>query len=205
MALNIRSAFTLSVPLAAAWALLTDIERAAPCFPGATLLGRNEDGSWKANFVVKLGPMSFNFSGRFQITEADESTHKVVVKASGSDTKGRGGATATIDVRLFSEGVSSRVTVDSSVELSGGVAQFGRGAGMIDALSRQMIDQFAINLQRALPAPLDSVNSEGSSDKTDRPVLEAPPNAINAGTLAWRAFCASLSARLRRLWPFSRL
>ena len=196
MSLTIRSSFSMDAPLSAAWALLTDVERAAPCFPGTQLLGQNEDGSWKANFVVKLGPMAFIFEGRFQIAEADVETKHVVVKAQGSDKKGRGGANATVDVHLSSEAGCTVAHVVSIVDLSGSVAQFGRGAGMIEALSRQLIQQFATNLQQALPK-----HAEPAVGEVAPPALAAAPHqSLNAGTLFLRAMVAPLKAWIRRLF-----
>src|SRR5262245_12551789 len=123
--------------------MLTDIAQAAPRFPGTRLLGRNDDGSWRASFAVKLGPMAFSFAGKFELALADEAAGHVVVKAQGSDTKGRGGASAKVDVQLADapEAASgaTRVEIVSAVDLSGAVAQFGRVAGMVEALSRQLV------------------------------------------------------------------
>ena len=196
MSLTIRSSFSVDAPISAAWALLTDIERAAPCFPGTQLLGQNEDGSWKANFVVKLGPMAFIFEGRFQIAEADVETKHVLVKAQGSDKKGRGGANATIDVHLSSDAGLTVANVVSIVDLSGSVAQFGRGAGMIDALARQLINQFATNLQQALPTQAEPATGEVAYHAP----ADTPPQSLNAGTLFIRAMFAPLKAWFGRLF-----
>ena len=196
MSMTIRSSFYIEAPISAAWALLTDVERAAPCFPGTQLLGQNEDGSWKANFVVKLGPMAFTFEGRFQIAEADAETKHVLVKAQGSDKKGRGGANAAVDVHLSSDAGRTVATVVSIVDLSGSVAQFGRGAGMIEALSRQLINQFATNLQQALPTHDAPAAGEFASHAS----AEAPHHSLNAGSLFIRAMAAPLKAWIGRLF-----
>ncbi|VTU34432.1 hypothetical protein H4CHR_03413 [Variovorax sp. PBS-H4] len=193
MALTICSSFSLDAPKEEAWRLLTDIERAAPCFPGAQLLNRNEDGSWKANFVVKLGPMSFSFAGRFLITEADAERGHLMIKAQGSDTKGRGGANATVDVELSGGDSRTEVNLTSTVDLSGAVAQFGRGAGMIEALSRQLVDQFAINLRRALPARGTATANVAS------PGVSAA-QSLDGTALLGNAMLAAFKAWLRRLF-----
>ena len=196
MSLTVKSSFSLGAPADEAWRLLTDIERAAPCFPGAQLLNRNEDGSWKANFLVKLGPMSFSFAGRFQITEADAERGRLVIKAQGSDTKGRGGANATVDVELSGADAHTDVNLVSTVDLSGAVAQFGRGAGMIEALSRQLVNQFASNLQQALPA---SGAVSGSASGAAAPVA-APAQSLDGGALLGNALLAAVKAWIRRLF-----
>lgn len=201
MALTIQSTFVIAAPPATAWQLLTDIERAAPCFPGAQLLGRNDDGSWRASFGVKLGPMAFSFAGKFHLAEVDEAAGRVLVKAQGSDTKGRGGAKADVDMRLVPEGAGTRADITSTVDLSGAVAQFGRGAGMIEALSRQMIDQFAANLQQAIGTAAMPVVATTAPDRAQAaPVAQAPaPNDLNAGALVWRALLASIKGWFARL------
>jgi uncharacterized protein len=196
MALTIRSSFLLDSSKDEAWRLLTDIERAAPCFPGAQLLNRNEDGSWKANFVVKLGPMSFSFAGRFLITEADAERGHLMIKAQGSDTKGRGGANATVDVDLSGGETRTEVNLISTVDLSGAVAQFGRGAGMIEALSRQLVDQFAVNLRRALPAR--GASTADAADAASPSVSTA--HSLNGTALLSNAMLAAFKAWLRRLF-----
>lgn len=195
MALTIKSSFGIDAPQAAAWAILTDIERAAPCFPGAQLQGRNDDGSWRASFGVKLGPMAFSFAGKFNITVANEAAGHVVVKAQGSDTKGRGGANANVDVQLSPEGVGTRVDITSQVDLSGSVAQFGRGAGMIEALSKQLVDQFAANLRKAIGAE----GGAQAAAMAGQAAATAPaPASLDAGTLVWRALLASIKGWFSR-------
>ena len=205
MALTIQSSFVIAAPPATAWEILTDIERAAPCFPGAQLLGRNDDGSWRASFGVKLGPMAFSFAGKFHLAEVDPVAGRVLVKAQGSDTKGRGGAKADVDMRLRAEGSGTRADITSSVDLSGSVAQFGRGAGMIEALSRQLIDQFATNLQQTIGAqpatqaePMEA--PAGASITTSPRAAAAPAASLDAGSLMWRALAASVKGWFARLF-----
>ncbi|CAN5520657.1 hypothetical protein BH11PSE7_BH11PSE7_32430 [soil metagenome] len=195
MALTIKSSFAIAAPPPAAWAILTDIERAAPCFPGAQLQGRNDDGSWRASFGVKLGPMAFSFAGKFSIALADEAAGHVVVRAQGSDTKGRGGANANVDVQLAAEGGGTKVDITSAVDLSGSVAQFGRGAGMIQALSKQLVDQFAVNLRAAIDAQeMAQPVTAGAMSAVGQPAAPQalPAATLDAGSLMWRALLASL-------------
>ncbi len=200
MSLTLRSSFSLEAPMERAWGQLTNVQVAAPCFPGTQLLGQNEDGSWKANFVVKLGPMSFVFEGRFLIAEADADTRHVLVKASGTDKKGRGGAQATVDVRLVEEAERTVATLVSTVDLSGSVAQFGRGAGMIEALSRQLIDQFALNLQRTMPADEPASATVDAGAGQDHALGQSQPQALNGGSLFLRAMFAPFRNWLRRVF-----
>lgn len=206
MSLTIRSSFEIAAPRAQAWAVLTDIERAAPCFPGATLTGRREDGTWKGAFNVKLGPMSFKFGGAFGFIALDEAEGRATVKADGTDVKGRGGANARVEMHVLPiTAQSTRVELVSSVDLSGGVAQYGRGAGMIEALSQQLIDQFARNLGVAIAAtsPVRSIagdapgadSASGAISPMPAPMAAtapAPAATLDAGSLVWRALMATI-------------
>ncbi|MFM0757646.1 SRPBCC family protein [Paraburkholderia strydomiana] len=147
MAITIRSSFTVDAPPSDVWKTMIDIERSAPCFPGAELKEQQPDGSYKGGFTVKLGPLTLKFAGKFKIAEQNDADRKVVVSASGTDTKGRGGADAQINAAVTDAGSGkTKVDVVSDVNLSGTVAQYGRGAGMIEALSQQLLNQFAKNL-----------------------------------------------------------
>ena len=146
MAITIRSSFNVDAKPADAWRSLIDIELSAPCFPGAELKEKQADGSYKGAFSVKLGPMTFKFAGKFKIAEQDDASRTALVTASGTDTKGRGGADATIQVSVFDQEGKTRVDVVSDVNLSGTVAQYGRGSSMIEALSQQLLKQFSKNL-----------------------------------------------------------
>jgi len=200
--LTIRSAFDVVASRKATWALLTDIERAGPCFPGATVQGRNDDGSWRATFAVKLGPMSFAFAGRFNLVEVAEIAGRVLIKAQGSDTKGRGGAKADVEVQLSGTGSQTHVDIVSSVDLSGSVAQFGRGAGMIESLSKQLLQQFAANLQRELGTTVRAEPATEANTGTDSsllPLAALPPLApINALSLLWRSLLAAIRSWFAR-------
>jgi carbon monoxide dehydrogenase subunit G len=146
MAITIRSSFTVDAQPADVWKTMTDIERSAPCFPGAELKEQQPDGSYKGGFTVKLGPLTLKFAGKFKIADQNDANRTVVVSASGTDTKGRGGADAQINAAVAEAGGKTKVDVVSEVNLSGTVAQYGRGAGMIEALSQQLLNQFAKNL-----------------------------------------------------------
>jgi carbon monoxide dehydrogenase subunit G len=171
MALIIKSSFFVDVPRDVAWAVITDIERSAPCFPGAELGEREPDSSsYKGAFNVKLGPLSFRFAGKFGFLEMNPESGTAKISASGTDTKGRGGAQAMIDVSMTETDGRTEVQIVSDVVLSGSVAQYGRGSGMIQALSQQLINQFAKNLS--------GVIAGGDADGA-----AAQPAALNAGSL----------------------
>src|ERR1700754_2055162 len=172
MAITIRSSFTVDAPPSDVWKTMIDIERSAPCFPGAELKEQQADGSYKGGFTVKLGPLTLKFAGKFRIAEQNDADRTVVVSASGTDTKGRGGADAQINASVAEAGGKTKVDVVSDVNLSGTVAQYGRGAGMIEALSQQLLNQFAKNLTALIEADTAAApSSDAAADSA------APPQA----------------------------
>ncbi|HEY2019545.1 SRPBCC family protein [Paraburkholderia sp.] len=189
MAITIRSSFIVEAPPSDVWKTMIDIERSAPCFPGAELKEQQPDGSYKGGFTVKLGPLTLKFAGKFKIAEQNDAARTVVVSASGTDTKGRGGADAQINAAVTDAGGGkTKVDVVSDVNLSGTVAQYGRGAGMIEALSQQLLNQFAKNLTALIEA--DAAHSaEVAPATTSEPVasnLAGEPVAPRPATEARR-------------------
>jgi carbon monoxide dehydrogenase subunit G len=180
MAITIRSSFLVDAAPEQTWRSLVDIEFSAPCFPGAQLKEKLPDGSYKGAFTVKLGPLTFNFAGKFKLAEQDDAARTAVVTASGTDTKGRGGAEAKINVQVLDADGKSRVEVVSEVNLSGTVAQYGRGVSMIEALSQQLLNQFAKNLTKQIEAESAYVAPEASS--TSAPTPSAQPQAAATST-----------------------
>lgn len=140
---------SFDVPLAPAeaWPLLTDIQRIAPCMPGAEVTEVVDDKTYKGKIAVKLGPVALAFAGVVRFEELDAVNHTARVKAQGSDAKGRGSANATAAFRLEGVPAGSKVLVHTDLALSGAVAQYGRGVGIIQATAAQIMTQFAANLK----------------------------------------------------------
>lgn len=199
MSMHIQSAFKINAPPAVAWALITDIERVAPCFPGAEIAEALGNGMFRANFKVRLGPVSFSFAGKVGFVELDQAKGLAVINASGSDTKGRGAANGTVRCQLEADGKATRVALVSAVDLSGSVAQYGRGQGMITDLTQQLVNKFAENLealtlqtaaQTAPAAASDATSAPGTPPAAPAapaaPAGEAEMGGMLAGVL-WRA------------------
>jgi len=154
---------SFEVPLrpAQAWPLLMDIRRIAPCMPGAELTEAVGDNTYKGRIGVRLGPVALAFAGVVKLEDLDGVNHTARVKAQGSDAKGRGAANASASFRLEPSGEGSKVLVHTDLTLSGAVAQYGRGVGIIQATAAQIMTQFAVNLKAqiadrnpaAAPAP----------------------------------------------------
>ncbi len=144
------NSFEVPLPPAQAWAVLMDIRRIAPCMPGAQLAEVVDDTTYKGNISVRLGPVALTFAGLVRFEEIDNANFKARVKAQGNDAKGRGSANASSTFRLEPAGAGSKVLVHTDLTLSGAVAQYGRGAGMIQATAAALMNQFANNLKAHL-------------------------------------------------------
>lgn len=175
---------SFDVPLAPdqAWAVLMDIPRIAPCMPGAELTEVVDAQNYKGKISVRLGPVALAFAGRVQIDAIDEANRSANVKAQGSDAKGRGAANATASFRIEPAGSGSRVLIHTDLMLSGAVAQYGRGVGMIQATAAQIIGQFARNLRAQLahegeppPAPAAAAAPTAAAPEAAPPPLAAAP------------------------------
>jgi uncharacterized protein len=145
--------FTVNRSIAHAWAVLTDVERIAPCMPGAELK-EIEGDIYRGVVKVKLGPISTAFKGQATFVEKDDANHRAVLKGEGRDTGGKGNADALITAQL--EPVSAHVTkcvVSTDLHISGKVAQFGRG--VMGDVSAKLMTQFAHNLNTMLDSEED--------------------------------------------------
>ena len=143
--------FAVDAPLDAVWRHLLDVPKVASCVPGATLTKVIDDHTYEGKIGIKLGPIDVGYQGRVSLEEVDEAAHRVRLKAEGNESRGRGGAFATVTSQLFTEQGRTIVTMESDVAVTGVVAQFGRSAIMQEVSSR-MADRFARCLEQALKA-----------------------------------------------------
>ena len=176
------NSFEVPLPPAQAWKVLLDIERIAPCMPGAELTEVVSENTYKGKIGVRLGPVALTFAGIVKFEDIDEATHTARVAAQGTDAKGRGGANAASVFRLEPAGAGSKVLVHTNLTLSGAVAQYGRGVGIIQATAAQLMNQFARGLREQLaqdsPAPVSAPPPEVRSAPSIVP--GSPPAAAPA-------------------------
>jgi carbon monoxide dehydrogenase subunit G len=145
--MELTNEFVVPVPVDEAWVLLTDVERIAPCMPGAEL--QEIDGEEYRGIVkVKVGPITAQYKGKATFVEKDDGGHKAVLRAEGRDTRGQGNANATITATLVPEGSGTRVTVVTDLAITGRAAQFGRGV-MAD-VSTKLLGQFVSCLEKTV-------------------------------------------------------
>ncbi|HUC50879.1 MAG TPA: SRPBCC family protein [Xanthobacteraceae bacterium] len=173
------NAFDVPLEPAQAWAVLMDVPRIAPCMPGAELTEAVDQRNYKGKISVRLGPVALTFAGRIEFESVDDSNHTARVKAQGSDAKGRGAANAAATFRIEPAASGSKVLIHTDLMLSGAVAQYGRGVGMIQATAAQIIGQFATNLrtQLANEAPAAPPPPQESSPQTSPPQASPPLQA----------------------------
>ena len=151
--MKIHNEFSIPLPPAEAWQLLNDIPRVARCAPGAELLEQKDDGSFVGTISVRLGPVLLNFKGTVTYREVDEANHRVVADAAGTETKARGTARAQVIFALSPLEAGTKVSVDTDVQLAGSIAQYGRGAAVIQNTAQVIMDQFATNFAAHLANP----------------------------------------------------
>jgi carbon monoxide dehydrogenase subunit G len=137
--------FHVAVPVDEAWNVLTDVERIAPCLPGAELQ-EIEGEQYRGVVKVKVGPITAQYKGTASFVEQDATAHRAVLKAEGRDTRGQGNANATVTATLAEEAGGTTVKVVTDLTITGKVAQFGRGA--LAEVSGKLIAQFVHNLER---------------------------------------------------------
>ncbi|MFM8848251.1 MAG: SRPBCC family protein [Actinomycetota bacterium] len=163
--MDLNHSITVNQPIAETWKILTDLERIAPCLPGAQL--QEIDGDvYKGVVKIKVGPIVAQFKGEAQFAERDDTNFKATLKASGRDTGGKGNASATITAQLTSlTATTTECSVVTDLAITGKVAQFGRGA-MTD-ISEKLIAQFADNLNTLIDAGDPIADAAGSSAPSD--------------------------------------
>jgi carbon monoxide dehydrogenase subunit G len=186
---KLEQSFEVRAPVGRVWETLIDIERVAPCLPGAEITEAGDDGTYRGTFSVRLGPTTAAYRGELNMEELDEQARRVVMRATGQDKRGQGSAKATIVSTMHEEGELTRVDVETDFTITGRLARFGRG-GMIQDISNRLLKDFADCLQQRIEAP---------------PAAE--PNPVDAGapTTAkpiggFSLFFRALLDRIRRLF-----
>jgi carbon monoxide dehydrogenase subunit G len=147
--MRITHEFTVSVPPAQAWAVLTDLEAIAPCMPGAQLTGFDGQ-TYQGKVRIKLGPVVSDFGGTARFETKDDATYHAVIDAKGKDSRGSGNAAARITADLTPDPAGTRVSVDTDLSISGKVAQFG--SSMIKQVSEKLLGEFTTCLEAKLAA-----------------------------------------------------
>lgn len=177
--MELSNEFEVKAPIERAWEILTDVERIAPCLPGAQLQ-EIEGDEFRGIVKVKVGPITAQYKGKATFVEKDDVNKKAVLKADGRDTRGAGNAAATITAQLEPHGEVTRVSVNTDLHVTGKVAQFGRGV-MAD-VSAKLMTQFADNLGQLMLS--DGAPAEAAPAAAAAEAAEAAPEAVAAEHVA---------------------
>jgi carbon monoxide dehydrogenase subunit G len=167
---ELNSDFEVDAPIGQVWAVLTDVEKIAPCLPGAQLQ-EIEGDEFRGVVKIKVGPITAQYKGAASFVERDDSAFRAVLRAEGRDTRGAGNAAADITAQLETIDGGTRVTVTTDLKVTGKVAQFGRGV-MAD-VSRKLMGQFADNLRELIGGDGGDGGGEGE-EVDDGEAIEAP-------------------------------
>lgn len=170
--MELTNEFEVPMGVSETWAVLTDVERIAPCLPGAQLQ-EVEGDEYRGTVKVKVGPITATYKGAARFLELDETAHRAVLKADGRETRGQGNASATVTATLAGAGSSTKVSVATELNVTGKVAQFGRG--VLADVSGKLMTQFATNLESSIAG---SQNGGAPSAAASKP---APKRAARGG------------------------
>jgi uncharacterized protein len=205
---KLEQSFEVRAPVERVWETLVDIERVAPCLPGAEITEAGDDGTYRGTFSVRLGPTTAAYRGELQMEELDEAARRVVMRASGQDKRGQGSAKASIVSTMHEEDDLTRVDVETDFTITGRLARFGRG-GMIQDISNRLLRDFADCLQQKIEAPpaAEPTLIDAVIAATPEGAAAAPPAAggSRATTTAkpvggFSLFFRALLDRLRRVF-----
>ena len=195
--MKIEDSFRVEVPVDEAWKVLLDLERIAPCLPGAQLT-EVEGDEYRGTVKIKVGPITAQYKGVAKIEEADEANRKVVLQAEGRDTRGQGNASATVVATLVADGdAATTVNIDTDLNITGKVAQFGRGV-MAD-VSSKLLGQFADNLKKDVLSGTPTSNADVAADEAPTDPGTVPSSGTGSAVDAGFASTGEADAGVRKI------
>lgn len=175
------NSFVVAAPVQDVWDLLLDVERVAPCMPGAQVLEQTGDDAYKVAIKVKLGPMTMNYKGDVEILEKDPATHRATMHAKAKEVRGQGTASANVRMTLQEQGAATQTSIVTEMRMSGKAAAMGQG--VIQDVAAMLTDTFAHNLAALVEgAGQPTVEAEAVPPRAEQP----PPAeaALPAGEIA---------------------
>lgn len=180
--MQLENTFTIEAPIEKAWEALNTPQTIAPCFPGATLT-EYEGDTFTGTVKVKLGPISLTYKGKGTYKERDDANHRVVIDASGRDSRGNGTATATVTGTMVADGPDrTAVTMVTDMTITGRPAQFGRG--VISDVADKIIGQFAGCVAEKLAPEVESAPPAGAAAAPAAAAAGSTNGASATGTTA---------------------
>lgn len=209
--MKLEQSFTVEAPLERVWEALIDVQRVAPCLPGAEITEVGDDGTYRGTFTVKLGPTTAAYRGELSMESVDEASRRVTMDAKGQDKRGQGSARATIVSVMREEGGATKVDVETDFTITGRLARFGRG-GMIKDISNRLLRDFSDCLAKTIEAESAGDESEttpvgqaasgpaAGPAGVEAPKPASPPAAPAKPVSGISLFLSVLWERLRRLF-----
>jgi carbon monoxide dehydrogenase subunit G len=189
--MQLENEFAVPVPVSQTWSTLLDVQRIAPCMPGATV--ERVDGDEVAGRVrVKVGPIALSYAGSARFITKDEAEHRIVLEARGRETKGSGTAAAKVETQMIDEGSATRVKVLTDLDVTGKPAQFGRG--VMSDVAGKLTDQFAACLAKQVQAPDGADAAAGGGAGTGGAPGQASHAAEVPGASASQAAAGTVTA-----------
>jgi carbon monoxide dehydrogenase subunit G len=177
-----ENTFEVDAPIDEVYATLLDVERVAPCVPGAEVLEKTGDDAYQVAIKVKVGPISMTYKGNVEIIERDDANHRAVMRAKARETRGQGTADAKVELKLVQEGPTTKGTMIADVQLAGRAAAMGRG--IIQDVSGKLVQTFAKNLETMLAGggtPAEAAAAAASAPATGTPAAATGAAAPAAG------------------------
>jgi carbon monoxide dehydrogenase subunit G len=175
--MRFENTFAVDAPIDEVYAALLDVERVAPCVPGAEVLEQTGEDAYRVAIKVRVGPISMTYRGTVEIVDRDAAAHRAVMKARAQEARGQGRADADVEMRLAEDGATTQGTMTADVTLSGRAAAMGRG--VINDVSARILDTFAANLATMLSgekeAPAPAAEPAPTAPAAAPPHAAAPP------------------------------
>lgn len=204
----IEDSFTVRTPVDRLWTFMQDVEGIAPCLPGAELTEVVDDHTWKGKVHVKFGPVQMAFAGTVVAEQRDDVAHRAKLTAKGTEQRGRGAASASVESWLEAAGEDgTTVHLRSDISITGPAAQLSRG--LLPEVSKLLTRQFAECLQSKLQegdapvttdSPVGDRNAERTGSSAVAPRLHAAPRAVDGFSLGLRALWATIARLFTRLF-----
>jgi uncharacterized protein len=177
--MEFENTFVVDAPVEKVWDLLLDVERIAPCMPGAQVLEQTADDAYKVAVKVKLGPMTMNYKGDVEIVDKDAAAHSATMRAKAKEARGQGTASANIRMALEPQDGRTQASILTEMQMSGKAAAMGQG--VIKDVAASLTDTFAQNLAALVEAPAVAAAPEGGAPP---PPPQEEPASLDAGQIA---------------------
>src|SRR5438067_2983232 len=176
MAFEVSKTFVVHAPAARVWEFLTDPQRVAKCLPGAAITGKLDEKTWTGTMTVKVGPVQSSYKGKVSFERLDPAARSAEIVATGQDVRGRGGADLRLTSSLKEQGDGTEVTTVSRVNITGILAQMGRG--MVQDVSDQMFQVFSQRMRSELESKPPAVSAQPAA--AAQPAPSQPAAAVPA-------------------------